>query len=197
MYATSTFSLMLKDLILGSGYGYHGGSNRICLSSQRSVLLTKLNSQTDVLSHRPFERPEPLAVNHVYILCPGSYRDELCAWSWGPDKSWVACHGRRHTKWNFILELVGLELIPVAPAVLTAMVDWLQTLPAELGLALGTCRKSALAGVRSPRFPGSRMTYNTCVCIRRSSGCSWNSSDISLSPSGWPREMRLPRRCGL
>jgi hypothetical protein len=146
MYATSTFSLMLKGPIPGSGHGYHRGGNRICLSSQRSVRLTRLKSQTDVLSHQPFERPEPLANNHISICSPTSARNELCAWSWAPEKSaWTDCHGRGHCTWSFNLEMIALELILVAPAILTAMVevDRLQTLPAELGLALGTCRESA------------------------------------------------------
>jgi len=136
--------LISGRLIPGSGHGYHRGSNRICLFSQRSVRLTGLKSQTDVLAHQPFERPEPLVIKKIFMLCPGSFRHELCAWSWGPDNSALtACHGRGHCTWSFTLEMSALEPILVAPAVLTAMVDRLQTLPAELGLALGTCRKSA------------------------------------------------------
>ena len=60
-----------------------------------------------------------------------------CGWgqlAWSPNKStWAACHGLSHLGWHLFTELI-------AAAIPTAVVDQMQTVPAELGPALGTCR---------------------------------------------------------
>lgn len=60
--------------------------------------------------------------------------------------------GSVHLTWIFSLERIVSKLIVVTPAVLTAAVDRMQTLPAELGLALGTCRTSTLASYSFSAF---------------------------------------------
>jgi hypothetical protein len=106
----------------------------------------------------------------LVVLCawvPVSWDQRMCCrsrgvWSafehriWSPTISsggvYSESKGSVHLTCIFSLERMVLKLIVVTPAVLTAAVDRMQTLPAELGQALGTCRTSTLASYSFSAF---------------------------------------------
>jgi hypothetical protein len=85
-----------------------------------------------------------------------------------------------------------LKLVVVTPAVLTAAVDRMQTLPAELGLALGTCRTSTLASYSFSAFRArTRLTIHVAASANLEDvfGTAWTL--LRLPPDGRQRRVFL------